>query len=94
MISKVVDLNVDEHNNNGALNSKGMDVRQGALNSNYKNYNQIIYSIINAYYHNIMHMLHIVSSDVATDSRATVSLVIIIDLLRCFHFMLTWLSLS
>ena len=69
MISKVIDLNVDEHMN-GASNSKGIDVRKGGgalINNNYD-------TLFNNYYHSVMHMMDIVSSNgsIGTSSVAAI----------------------
>ena len=58
MISKVIDLNVNEHIEDVASNSKGIDVRKTPiklLNTNY--------DVINAYYQMILNSFHIVNSN-------------------------------
>jgi hypothetical protein len=66
MISKVIDLNVDEHMN-GASNSKGIDVRKGAMiNNNYD-------TLFKNYYHDVMHMMYIQSSNGSTDINSSSS---------------------
>ena len=87
MISKVIDLNVDEHMN-GASNSKGIDVRKGALiNNNYD-------TLFKNYYHDVMHMMDILTSNgfIDINSSSSVAAALSVSLIYLHTVCITFCS--